>query len=695
MPRTSNRILSPRKRQQLQQQQSVPSQQIKRPKIFLVEEEEEKNKLNKKQQQPVLLWVDKYKPKTIKQIIGQQTDKSPTNKLLDWLKNWAKYHLTSGEKKKATKKSPFGQHSDGSMFKAALLSGPPGIGKTTAAELCCKELDLNYVIMNASDVRNKAAIEKRSEQLTCNQMEQYCSKDGGQSPIKSTSKRPFDHLLIMDEVDGMSGNADRAGMSELIQMLKRTKVPIICICNDRQSMKVRSLANYCYDLRFQKPRVEQIKGCLLSIAAKENLKLPKEFYDKIIEASCQDIRQSINTLQMIISGKMSLDFQKKDILVNIFEAARQILSPDTSLSAKFDLFFTDYSLMPLFVQENYPNVRDSKMSNLDHINAIRRSSNAISFGDILGKQIRTGGNWSLLREQAMFSCVLPATFMDGYMTAQISFPSWLGKNSNFQKRQRLLRQLALHMHLKIEANIQSLVLDYLPVLSERLYRPLIEKDSLGVPEVISLYKYYYLVKDDSEAINELSAWPHNKQNKDLASMVSTKAKSALTRQLNKEKRFLPFAQLTDIKTGRKKGGGETKGKDKGFIVDDDSEDKEETENSLCSCKRKADSHFNVEVKLMDSDTLPWENDDEMGKANTDLLGNYTVEGCAGDFGHWNDPDPYILITHRCPEIGHDISVIKRKLKIPINDIKYLPDELTAEATVEVTRLDLECDSMRA
>lgn len=78
------------------------------------------------------------------------------------------------------------------MFKAALLSGPPGIGKTTAAELCCKELGLNYVIMNAyiyffflnfikfsSDVRNKAAIEKRSEQLTCNQMEQYCSKDGG------------------------------------------------------------------------------------------------------------------------------------------------------------------------------------------------------------------------------------------------------------------------------------------------------------------------------------------------------------------------------------------------------------------------------------------------------------------------------------------------------------------------------------
>lgn len=532
---TKKQQQSPRKRQQ--QNPQIPPQQIKRPKIFLIEEEE------KKKEKTISLWVDKYKPKTIKQLIGQQTDKSPTNKLLEWLKNWAKFHLISGEKKKGATKKPFGPQADGSIFKAALLSGPPGIGKTTAAELCCKELGLSFVIMNASDVRNKAAIEKRSEQLTCNQMEQYCSKDNAssKSPVKSETKnkKPFDHLLIMDEVDGMSGNADRAGMSELIQMIKKTKVPIVCICNDRQSMKVRSLANYCFDLRFQRPRVEQIKGCLLSIAAKENLKLPKDVYDKIIEASCQDIRLCINTLQMITSGQKSMDFQKKDILMNIFEAARQILNADTSLLSKFDLFFTDYSIMPLFVQENYPNVRASKMNNLDHIKAIRRAAESIAIGDIIGKQIRTDGNWSLLREQAMFSCALPSSFMDGYMTAQISFPAWLGKNSNLQKRQRLLRQLALHMHLRIAGNIQSLVLDYLPILRERLYRPLIQKDSAGVSDVIARYNYYFLVKDDTEAINELGAWP-NKQSKDLASMVSTKAKSALTRQLNKEKRFLPF-----------------------------------------------------------------------------------------------------------------------------------------------------------
>lgn len=69
----------------------------------------------------------------------------------------------------------------------------------------------------------------------------------------------------MDEVDGMAGNEDRGGMQELINLIKSTKIPIICMCNDRNSQKVRSLANYCFDLRFQKPRVEQIKVCKMDL----------------------------------------------------------------------------------------------------------------------------------------------------------------------------------------------------------------------------------------------------------------------------------------------------------------------------------------------------------------------------------------------------------------------------------------------
>ncbi len=42
----------------------------------------------------------------------------------------------------------------------------------------------------------------------------------------------------MDEVDGMSGNDDRGGNQALIEMIKNTKTPIICVCNDRSNPRV-------------------------------------------------------------------------------------------------------------------------------------------------------------------------------------------------------------------------------------------------------------------------------------------------------------------------------------------------------------------------------------------------------------------------------------------------------------------------
>lgn len=53
----------------------------------------------------------------------------------------------------------------------------------------------------------------------------------------------------MDEVDGMSGS-DKGGNKCLIDMIKMTKVPIVCICNDRSNQKIRSLANHCLDIKF-------------------------------------------------------------------------------------------------------------------------------------------------------------------------------------------------------------------------------------------------------------------------------------------------------------------------------------------------------------------------------------------------------------------------------------------------------------
>jgi len=84
------------------------------------------------------MWVDKYRPKSTKQIIGQQGEKSNAKKLARWLQNWEKNYGQTEGRKAAGWGGRGGSQEDGSSFRAALLSGPPGVGKTTTAVLVCE-----------------------------------------------------------------------------------------------------------------------------------------------------------------------------------------------------------------------------------------------------------------------------------------------------------------------------------------------------------------------------------------------------------------------------------------------------------------------------------------------------------------------------------------------------------------------------
>jgi replication factor C subunit 1 len=111
----------------------------------------------------------------------------------------------------------------------------------------------------------------------------------------------------MDEVDGMSAG-DRGGSQELIQVIKTSKIPIICICNDRASPKIRSLANYCLDLRFRRPSAQQIEARLSSIAANEGLKLGANAIGELAASTSGDIRQILNLLSTYCINSNSLNF---------------------------------------------------------------------------------------------------------------------------------------------------------------------------------------------------------------------------------------------------------------------------------------------------------------------------------------------------------------------------------------------------
>ncbi|CAF3436423.1 unnamed protein product [Rotaria sp. Silwood1] len=524
-----------------------------------------------------LLWVDKYKPQTIKNLIGQQGEKSCVQKLIVWLRDWYKHHGHSDEKVKAKPSFTFNRNEDPAMFKAALLSGPPGIGKTTAAQLVCQHLNFEYIEKNASDQRSKKSM--------TNLPSDTYSVANFSNKTSSISK----YVLIMDEVDGVSGNEDRGGVQELISLIKRTRIPIICICNDRQHKKIRSLSNYCYDLRFHRPTIQQIRAGMLTILHRENIQnIKQDILDEIIKSCNHDIRQTIHTLNLwSIQGtantnKVAAKMIEKTINTNPFELCRISFSDEfreKSLTDKSDIFFYDYQLMPLLIQENYLqcqphlstiNKQKRTLSDIEHLNLISKAADSICLGDVCSQMIFSKNeNWSLLPYQAIFSTVAPCSYIRGHLRGMVNFSSYFGQRSRANKNERLLSEIEKHICLKITStNKQQFNLDYLSYLNQALISPLKTlKQDKGIEQCISLLDDYYLNRDDFQTIIELNTW--SKTGRNQYEQLDTQTKSLLTRNYNKTNHRTPYA-IIDMKKFKKSKG----------LMDDESDDEQQEETIL-------------------------------------------------------------------------------------------------------------------
>ncbi|KAI5711611.1 hypothetical protein M8J75_001812 [Diaphorina citri] len=496
------------------------------------------------------LWVDKYKPKNIKQIVGQQGDKSVVNKLLKWLKTW---HTNQSGTKKLVKPSPWAKDDDGAYFKAALLSGPPGIGKTTTVTLVCQELGFDVVEFNASDTRSKRLLQEEvSSLLSCSSLTPFFS--GGDKKTGGGGGRVTrNHVLVMDEVDGMAGNEDRGGVQELIQLIKSAKVPVICMCNDRSHPKIRSLVNYCFDLPFHRPR-----AAMMSICFKENIKVPPQVMTDIITNSNQDIRATLNQLSMLAAQGQSESVQSeaKNVKLGPWDVLRKVFSAEEqktmSIFDKSDLFFHDYQVAPLFVHENYLSVTPhnfDKNKKSAKMVLFAKAAESLSRGDLVEKQIRQNSSWSLLPTQAMFSSVLPGDFLAGHVSGRIQFPMWFGKNSRGNKIDRLIQEIQVHTRLRMSSSKESMNLDYMRYLRDAILEPLVKSGSDGVSESLALLQHYCLTREDLDSICEVAAWPNAA---DPMSKIESKVKAAFTRAYNKTAIVTPYALVAPVKKG--KGG---------------------------------------------------------------------------------------------------------------------------------------------
>jgi replication factor C subunit 1 len=258
--------------------------------------------------QESLLWVEKYKPKGLNQIIGNVQN---VQFIQRWLQNWSselnQEILDKQKLAKENERNETNKRFKSTRIKSLLVAGSPGIGKTSSVELIGKLLGFNVVELNASDTRNKAQLHNSAQQVA-----QYPSLDrffnkfkvipqeSKSKPIPTTPKAVENryNLLICDECDGVAGQEDKGGLQELIRIIDETEHPIICICNDIQSRKIKTLKSHCHVLKWFPPSVDQILPSLMGIVKQEQLLFTilqvKSF---IVQSQC-DIRQSINLLQL-------------------------------------------------------------------------------------------------------------------------------------------------------------------------------------------------------------------------------------------------------------------------------------------------------------------------------------------------------------------------------------------------------------
>ncbi|XVF82647.1 hypothetical protein PTKIN_Ptkin16aG0065700 [Pterospermum kingtungense] len=478
----------------------------------------------KQREQPIrhssLTWTEKYRPKVPNEITGNQ---SVVNQLRNWLAHWNEQFLSTRSKGKGKK-----QNDPGSK-KAVLLCGTPGIGKTTSAKLVSQMLGFQTIEVNASDSRGKADanISNGIGGRNSNSIKELVSNEA-LSVNMDRSKHPKT-VLIMDEVDGMSAG-DRGGVADLIASIKISKIPIICICNDRYSQKLKSLLNYCLLLSFRKPTKQQMAKRLMQVANAEGLQVNEIALEELAERVNGDMRMALNQLQYM-SLSMSV-IKYDDIRQRLLSSSKdEDISPFTAVDKLFsfnggklrmderiDLSMSDLDLVPLLVQENYINYRPSSIGKDDNgmkrMNSIARAAESISDGDIINVQIRRYRQWQLSQAGCFSSCIIPASLLHGQRETLEQgernfnrFSGWLGKNSTMGKNYRLLEDFHVHVLASRESSSarEILRLDYLTVLLKRLTDPLRDKPKEeAVKEVVEFMNAYSITQEDFDTIVELS-----------------------------------------------------------------------------------------------------------------------------------------------------------------------------------------------
>lgn len=289
--------------------------------------------------------------------------------------------------------------------KCVLISGLTGIGKTLLVELILKKHDFNIINLSLEDERDKDYINNVIK------------------PLLKTKKTvdEQENILVVSEIDA---GCDYGFISNLVDCIKETKIPIICICNNRYDQAIKPILIYCLDLKMSKPSYQEVYRLLYNIVIAEKIKIKEQELKELYEQSNGDIRFIINTLQFGIR-KSKKNIQSS----NIFDTTSNLLSMDETIDNKYDTYWLANDLHTLMIQENYINNTFSVTDQVKKMENISYSANALSNADLFESQL----NWEFQPYVALST--ITATSKCNKKT-MIKFPQFLGRVSTTNKNKR-------------------------------------------------------------------------------------------------------------------------------------------------------------------------------------------------------------------------------------------------------------------
>ncbi|MEF8849102.1 MAG: replication factor C large subunit, partial [Candidatus Thermoplasmatota archaeon] len=367
-------------------------------------------------------WTEKYRPRNLSGIVGN--DKAVAM-LKKWCENW--------EKGKPNKK-------------AVILSGKPGVGKTSAAVAISREYGWTLIELNTSDARNA----KKIKQIATSGAMNETFDDQGRF---ISSRKGGRKLIMLDEADnlyerisggsGKSDNndySDRGGKRAIVETVKNTNQPIILIVNDYYSLIKGSgepLKKLCKQIKFYPPYNNQVFSLLKKICNREKINVNNKILQSIADRCGGDIRSAVNDLQSLCLDKKQVDVDSLNVLGYrdrqkiIFDALRDIFKTNNIKTIRETLKNLDEDPRSLlfWINENLPkeymDIRD-----------LSEGYDAISRADVfLGRTFRRQnyGLWSYASD--MMNAGVAVSKSHSYPNERYRFPTWLRKKKSNKNTQ--------------------------------------------------------------------------------------------------------------------------------------------------------------------------------------------------------------------------------------------------------------------